>query len=224
MGHSSVHVLICHMSRILCDCLCLSLKQSGFHACRVLDDCQHSRIRAAEFSADILLLDSGLDVVKADGIVESVRRQNQDCRLLVLVSGRMRESLADLVSLRVDGCITEEASLAELQVAIDTVLSGGSFCSPEVANELFLRFGRSTGHEKWMEHLDKVRLTPREREILELIAWERMGNKQIARRLCISLYTVKNHVHNIIEKLGADDRYDAAELATRKHMLQTVRG
>lgn len=53
-------------------------------------------------------------------------------------------------------------------------------------------------------------LTPRERQILLLIRDEDLGNKQIARRLHLSLYTVKNHVHNIIKKLGAADRREAA--------------
>lgn len=55
-------------------------------------------------------------------------------------------------------------------------------------------------------------LTEREREILLLICTEDLGNKQIAKRLHLSLYTVKNHIHNIIEKLGVADRHEAARM------------
>ncbi len=89
----------------------------------------------------------------------------------------------------------------------------------QVANALFSQLGQSNVDQKWSQHIDNVRLTAREREILELIAWEKLGNKQIARRLSISLYTVKNHIHNIIEKLGVDDRHAAADMATRRMML-----
>jgi DNA-binding NarL/FixJ family response regulator len=51
-------------------------------------------------------------------------------------------------------------------------------------------------------------LTERELEILCLVA-DGLSNKQIARRLCLSLYTVKNHVHNVLQKLQVGDRYQA---------------
>ena len=61
-------------------------------------------------------------------------------------------------------------------------------------------------------------LTPREVEVLRLIE-EHLSNKQIARRLSLSLYTVKNHVHNIVEKLKVCDRHEAVEYAGRRHWL-----
>jgi DNA-binding NarL/FixJ family response regulator len=54
-------------------------------------------------------------------------------------------------------------------------------------------------------------LTIREREILDLID-EGLSNKQIAQRLCIEVPTVKNHVHNLLEKLGVQSRHEAAAL------------
>src|SRR5260370_6247620 len=67
-------------------------------------------------------------------------------------------------------------------------------------------------------------LTAREIEVMQLIAWERLGNRQIARRLNVSVYTVKNHVHNIIEKLGVCDRFEAAQLAQKKQWLSLLPG
>ena len=57
--------------------------------------------------------------------------------------------------------------------------------------------------------MDNARLTVREREILRIIAVEQLGNKQIARRLHVSLYTVKNHVHSIMKKLDVRERGEA---------------
>jgi len=224
MENSRVHVLVCHTNRILSDCLCFTLQQLGSYVCHVSDDSFHFKtLSSSDFVADVLIMDARLELGLATRVVETVRRESRDCRLLFLVSGGLQKSLSELASLGADGCITEDASLELLQEAIETLLDGGSYCSPQVANELFLHVGRFNKQEKWLEHLDKVRLTPREREVLELIAWERLGNKQIAKRLCISLYTVKNHVHNIIEKLGVVDRHEAAELATKQRMLLTVR-
>ena len=53
---------------------------------------------------------------------------------------------------------------------------------------------------------------------MRLIA-EHLSNKQIARRLSVSLYTVKNHVHNIVEKLQVSGRYEAVDLARKRRWL-----
>jgi two-component system nitrate/nitrite response regulator NarL len=62
-------------------------------------------------------------------------------------------------------------------------------------------------------------LTMREGEILRMIAYQNLSNKQIARELRLSIYTVKNHVHSIIEKLGTEDRMAAARHAVRRGLL-----
>ena len=59
-----------------------------------------------------------------------------------------------------------------------------------------------------------VRLTEREREILALIHGG-ISNKQIGQRLCLELPTVKNHVHNILEKLGVSGRHEAAQVSRK---------
>lgn len=56
----------------------------------------------------------------------------------------------------------------------------------------------------------EIKITARRQEVLELLA-ERLSNKQIARRLSVSLYTVKNHVHDILELFGVDTRLDAVD-------------
>jgi DNA-binding NarL/FixJ family response regulator len=106
-----------------------------------------------------------------------------------------------------------------LCTAIEVVRAGASYFSPELANALFAQLNGSDQQSSWGPYVDTQRLTPREREILRLIASENLSNKQIARRLHLSLYTVKNHVHNIIEKMDVNDRHGAAQLAQRRHLI-----
>jgi DNA-binding NarL/FixJ family response regulator len=67
------------------------------------------------------------------------------------------------------------------------------------------------------------RLTPREREILELVA-QGMSNKAIAAELSLRLNTVRNHVQNVLTKLDAHSKLEAVAIATREGILPDARG
>jgi DNA-binding NarL/FixJ family response regulator len=85
----------------------------------------------------------------------------------------------------------------DLRRAIESAWNGEAICSPRVAADAFSRLARlSAGRPP----APLSELTPREQEVARLIE-QGMSNKQIARRLVITLATVKNHVHNVLEKL-----------------------
>ena len=220
---TNVSVLVCHANRLLADCLTHALTDLFNAACRIVEIKQILDNRV-DLVADalLLLLDGSIADSESHCIIERVRHANPTCRVLLLVSGESTNRVIALAKLGAEGCVFEDVSVDELWNAIEQVLSGHTYCSPQVANALFATVGKQ-GAPPWSEHLDNVRLTAREREVLELIAWERLGNKQIGRRLSISLYTVKNHVHNIIEKLDVQDRHEAADVATRRRLLVTAR-
>jgi two-component system nitrate/nitrite response regulator NarL len=107
----------------------------------------------------------------------------------------------------VDGFLTCTSSLAELVAAVESAARGESVCPPKVAAVLLRRVQTlSRGRPRAGA---ATRLTPREHEILELLSVG-LSNKQIARHLSIELSTAKNHVHNILAKLGVHQRADAA--------------
>ncbi len=218
MDHSFA-ALVCHSNRLLAECLALTLTQSKIARCQVLDMPLDS---AASLTADILLIDASLPHSDFSRVVEHCRRGNHNCRILLLVPNHTTDRVLDFAKLGAQGCIFEGVSLDDLREALRHVMDGQTYCSPQIANALFASAGRVDGEHPWAKHLDDAPLTARERDVLELIAWERLGNKQIGRRLRISQYTVKNHVHNILEKLGAEDRFEAADVAMRRNLLVTA--
>jgi two-component system nitrate/nitrite response regulator NarL len=112
------------------------------------------------------------------------------------------------------GYVPREGSVADLAAAVRGAASSELICSPRVAAGLMRRIGALSA-ERGPEPAARVRrLTSREEEILGLID-EGLSNKEIARRLCIELATVKNHVHNILEKLQVRRRSEAAARARR---------
>ena len=101
------------------------------------------------------------------------------------------------------------AAVAEFLDALDRVASGGMVLDPEVVSQLLVRRRRN-------EPLKE--LTPREREVLALIARGR-ANKAIAFELGVAEKTVKTHVGNILGKLGLSDRTQAALYAVREGIV-----
>lgn len=100
--------------------------------------------------------------------------------------------------------------------------NGRSRVSPDVTAALIDRIYELAQYQPQGASLSNGEgdLTPREREVLALIA-QRMSNRQIAEELVLEVGTVKNHVHNLLKKLDADNRYEAAAMAVEPFVLPT---
>jgi DNA-binding NarL/FixJ family response regulator len=107
----------------------------------------------------------------------------------------------------VSAYVTREQPLDGLIASIVAVAGGEARCTPRIAG-ILLRHVASLAVEREREEQRPVRLTRREAEILSLLGYG-LTNKQIARELSIELPTVKNHVHNILEKLEVSSRVQA---------------
>jgi DNA-binding NarL/FixJ family response regulator len=115
------------------------------------------------------------------------------------------------------GYVTDQSSLEELTQRIREAAAGDFSCPPHIAAGLVRRLAMVSGLS---EHGSGWRrLTPRELDVAGLLE-QGMSNQQIATRLTIQLATVKNHVHNILDKLDASCRADAV-VALRSRGLVT---
>ena len=107
----------------------------------------------------------------------------------------------------VDGFVEPDAGIGELAASLESAGRGEARCSPRITGILLRRLSVVGRPRELAARLPD--LTRREREIVELIA-DGLSNKEIARRLFIEVATVKNHVHNILEKLQVSRRTEAA--------------
>lgn len=129
-----------------------------------------------------------------------------------LVAMGISESEADVLAcaeMGAAGYVTRESSLAELTNALQSAADGELICSPRAAGILMRRVGElaAASHRNGSMAL----LTHREREVASLMC-EHLSNKDIAIRLGIEVATVKNHVHNVLDKLRVHRRTDAVQL------------
>ena len=135
--------------------------------------------------------------------------------ILALTVSDTDEELLAVAQAGISGYVTHDSSLDQLIGAVESAARGELLCSPRVAAGLMRQVG--TLARRSVPVGPETRLTARELEILELID-EGLSNKEIARELYIELPTVKNHVHNILEKLSVGRRAQAAA-KLREHGL-----
>ena len=173
--------------------------------------------------AIVLLEDTGVDVVLfdvgSDPGVAGLRRLARYEGLHVIAIGVVedQDSVIACAEAGIAGYATPNSSLAELVKTIRAAARGDFSCPPHIAAGLLHRLAAVAPREL---PTYQARLTLREREIISLI--ERgLSNKEIARRLGIQVATVKNHVHNILDKLGVARRANAvATLWPYQHALR----
>ena len=160
---------------------------------------------ARELTPDLLLLDMAM----ADSllIVQELRRVVPDTRVIALTIPEAEGAVIACAEAGVSGFVMREASLAELVEALLSAARGDACMSPRAAAVLLRRVGALAADRT--PTAPRAELTAREREIVELIE-DGLSNKVIAARLHVELATVKNHVHNILEKLQVHRRGEIA--------------
>lgn len=152
---------------------------------------------------DVLLLD-----LSASNSLAVPRRAQQSCPGLRVVAFAVAEVDTDVLACAkagICGYVAQDGSVADV---VDTVLravAGELVCPPGIAALLF----RRVAILELEDRLAQAPLTAREEEIAALLAYG-LSNKHIARRLCVSGATVKNHVHNILQKLKLERRSEVA--------------
>jgi DNA-binding NarL/FixJ family response regulator len=138
--------------------------------------------------------------------------------LVVLTSPRSRTDVAALVDVGVKGILPPDAGPREVAAAIDAVAAGLTVLAPTVLSVLQSRPDQARVATGAAHGAVQGSLSPREREILALVA-EGLGNKIVAARLGISEHTVKTHITSIFEKLGAESRAEAVAIGARTGVI-----
>jgi two-component system nitrate/nitrite response regulator NarL len=157
--------------------------------------------RYADSDPDIIICD--LDTPDALRGVRSLWRSFPRARIVALGVPDTEGRVLPLAEAGISGYVPGDSSLNELTETIITVARGELRCSPRVAAALMRRLAALTNEHRCREL--EARLTSREQDVLALLD-EGLSNKEIAARLFIEVPTVKNHVHNIFEKLRVSTR------------------
>jgi len=161
---------------------------------------------ARKIQPDFILLDISMPRFNGISVIKEIKSVYPDIKILALTIHESDEFVLQTFDAGANGYCVKDCSRQELQIAIQTVLEGRTYISPQIADQVMEGYLESS--KKLKKKTDWDTITRREREILKLVA-EGYKNRQIADLLHISIKTVEKHRANIMRKL---DLHNASEL------------
>ncbi len=162
--------------------------------------------KARHLKPDVVLMDLVLPGIGGVEAITRIRRADETVKLIVLTSFADDSQVVPAIRAGASAYLLKDVEPAALEEAVRAVARGDSLLHPRVTAAVLQEVSRDAASD--------VDLTPREREVLALIA-KGMTNRRIARQLTVSEKTVKTHVSNVLGKLGVADRTQAALYAVR---------
>lgn len=166
----------------------------------------------------VLLLDVGLRDQDSLRVAAALRLAHPDAKIVVMDLLPVNEEIREFVNAGVSGFVLKDATFDEFVDTIRSVATGQNVLPPRMTESLFAQIAREAGVQERAHLVEDVRMTRREREVIELIG-EGLSNKEIAQRLNIATHTVKSHVRNVMEKLALHTRLQIAAHAHREGLL-----
>ena len=159
-------------------------------------DGQEALRKIAELCPDIVLMDIDMPHLNGLAVTERLRKEFPHVKVVVLSVHDQTDFIMRILQSGARGYVLKDAPTEELLQAIETVHSGESFFSPDVARMALSQFVRGT-----TDGDSALQLTPREREVLTQIA-EGLSNKEVANVLGVGVRTVETHRERIMRKLN----------------------
>lgn len=207
-GKPPIALVLIDDNRLLREGLAAMIQsQPGFKVLAASADVDEALQQVREAKPDVVLLDFGLADHDSLSLTVTVRTEVPAAKVIVMGLLPAQEDVADFVRAGASGFIMKHASFEDFFTTIRAVASGKEVLPPELTTTLFSQIAKGAGTGPRARALESVRLTNRERQVIDLLG-EGLSNKEIATRLHIAIHTVKSHVHNVLEKLALHSRLE----------------
>ena len=183
--------------------------ETGFEVVGEAGDGQSALDAYAELQPDVVLMDirmPGMDGVEA---TRRIHEKWSNARIIILTTFNDDAYVFEALRVGALGYLLKDLSGHELANAVRTVASGGALIDPSVARRVVTEFARLSSPARPINEGLAEPLTERELEVLRYLA-EGFSNREIGNKLSLTEGTVKNYVTNVLQKIGARDRTQAA--------------
>ncbi len=219
---TDVRVGIVHRVQLVREALASSLlREPGIFVLDVAGEATSPLQAQSPVQADLVLIQATCEFASLEERIQGVKRHYCDAKVLTFGVTNSRNEILRCIEAGASAYTLSDASLNELIDTIRSVHLGGMVCPPEVAGFLFERLASFKRY--WGPTQDEKlgQFTRRETEILQLVS-DGLSNKEIASQLGLELQTVKNYVHNILEKLRVRNRGAAAAYARSSGLVEAT--
>ncbi len=198
--------------------LAAALEGAGFEVCGEAGDAE-TAVSLAEFEQpDLVVLDILMPGVSGLEAVEKIMAASPRSSVVMLTGSESEEDLLACIKAGARGYLVKDVPFADLAHDLHEVAAGGAAITPMMTGKLLDILNQLLRHQDFMAPR-KPALTGREVEVLGYVA-SGMTSKQIGHVLFISENTVKNHVRNILDKLGLHSRNEAVLYAVRENLIE----
>ncbi|MDZ4711774.1 MAG: response regulator transcription factor [bacterium] len=217
-------LIIIEDNRLLRDGIVAMIKeQSDMLIAAVLDNNERIEKKILEANADIALIDLSLHGKNSLELVRMAKKQFPSIKFIVMDLLPIGEDIFEFVKAGASGFILKDATVNEFLKTIRSVFQGEKILPPDMTGSLFSQIvtkAVSTTSESKL--IQALRMTKRERQVIELVA-DGLTNKEIGHQLHLSPFTVKSHVHNILEKLTMHNRIEIAKFAHTEKSFNDIK-
>jgi two-component system NarL family response regulator len=198
--------------------LSAALAESGFEVVAQAEDAEGAVAMAESEQPDLVVLDILMPGLSGLDVVEKIQAVAPDSQIVLLSSSESEADLLEGVRAGARGYLNKDTSFDILARAMRDISEGGAAVTPKMAGKLFDAAKQMLRHRELFASR-KPALTGRELEVLELVA-RGHTSRQIGELLFISENTVKNHVRNVLDKLGLHSRNEAVLYAIRENLIE----
>jgi DNA-binding NarL/FixJ family response regulator len=202
----------------------LLLLEDDFEVVGEAGDGREVLTKVQEVDPDVLLLDLRMPNLDGLGALQALQQTNKRTRVIVLTASEDKNEFVQAMKLGCSGIVLKQTAPELIVKSIRKVNSGEIWLDSHTTAAVMRQFSTNLDGSSSQGNNGKGRerspLSTREREIVALVA-QGYKNKEMAEKMFISEQTVKNHLHNIFDKLGVSDRLELALYAIHKGLHLT---
>lgn len=211
-------VVLIEDNRLLRDGIAALLgRQPGLRVVAVAPRFDPTLLPSLRTTPQVLLLDAALGDHDSLRVATTVKKLSPQTKVVVMGLLPVQDDVVAFVHAGVAGFILKDATADEFVRTIRAVAGGAKVLPSLLTDSLFTQIANNSLRGGNAHALDGVRMTRRERDVMALIG-DGLSNREIAQQLHISIFTVKSHVHNILEKLALRTRLQIATYASQRSL------
>ncbi len=192
-------------------------QDSELEVCALASNGKEAFELCAEHRPDVVLMDMRMPEYDGPWATRMIKETYPDIRVLVLTTFDDDETVAKAMECGADGYILKEMDNVKIIQAVKAVSSGINVFGPNVYSGIQKKISEPSGRAACVDDEAASELSPREREIMVLIA-EGLDNKKIAAKLFLAEGTVRNNISRMLDKLGLKDRTQLAVYAVKHNI------